>query len=180
MDQELTEEARHIDLLLYTGKGTLVMKTRFIQEAVLFLRTVANTKSTQKCGICLNSERGGKRTITNRQRLEVCIWPGSSKQINGFQRYSRHTGELRSSDQLRQRRCASSRRDGSPYLAGSALDPVKWRWGLEGSARPGMTVARLFRQPRDGDWNAVIQVDSHSLASAQYSPGIERKAYLQD
>ena len=33
----------------------------------------------------------------------------------------------------------------------------EWRWGLEGECTAWYQSVRLFRQPRDGHWNAVIQ-----------------------
>ena len=51
------------------------------------------------------------------------------------------------------------------HLAGAMSVPTwlalrwipEWRWGLEGEQTPWYDSMRLFRQPRDGDWNAVIQ-----------------------
>jgi len=36
----------------------------------------------------------------------------------------------------------------------------EWRWGLEGNSTPWYSTARLFRQPRPGDWSAVV----HAMA----------------
>ena len=33
----------------------------------------------------------------------------------------------------------------------------EWRWGLEGDCTPRYDSVRLFRQPCDGNWEAVIQ-----------------------
>ena len=33
----------------------------------------------------------------------------------------------------------------------------EWRWGLEGERTAWYESVRLFRQPRDGHWEAVIQ-----------------------
>ena len=33
----------------------------------------------------------------------------------------------------------------------------EWRWGLEEEQTPWYESMRLFRQSRDGDWDAVIQ-----------------------
>ena len=33
----------------------------------------------------------------------------------------------------------------------------EWRWGLEGEQTPWYDSVRLFRQPSDGNWEAVIE-----------------------
>lgn len=40
----------------------------------------------------------------------------------------------------------------------------EWRWGLEGSTTPWYESARLFRQPRSGDWAAVVAAMAAELA----------------
>ncbi len=36
-------------------------------------------------------------------------------------------------------------------------DPAEWRWGVARSDSPFYPTARIFRQPRPGDWTGVIQ-----------------------
>jgi tetratricopeptide (TPR) repeat protein len=40
----------------------------------------------------------------------------------------------------------------------------EWRWGLEGSTTPWYESARLFRQPRAGDWATVVAAMAAELA----------------
>lgn len=63
------------------------------------------------------------------------------------------------------------------HLAGALGTPVwillpfapDWRWGVTGDTTPWYGQARLFRQPRAGDWAAVVAgVD---VALAQFRPG---------
>ena len=42
----------------------------------------------------------------------------------------------------------------------------EWRWGLEGVRSPWYESVRLFRQPRAGDWPAVVSAMAHALLSA--------------
>jgi hypothetical protein len=62
------------------------------------------------------------------------------------------------------------------HLAGALAKPVwvllpfaaDWRWQMERSDSPWYPTARLFRQPRPGDWDAVVR--DVSVALAQLSP----------
>ena len=63
---------------------------------------------------------------------------------------------------------------GVVHLAGAMGIPAwvalrwipEWRWGLEGSSNPWYQSVRLFRQPRNGDWNSVVQ----AMATALQAP----------
>jgi hypothetical protein len=39
----------------------------------------------------------------------------------------------------------------------------EWRWGLEGQTTPWYDSARLFRQPRRGDWTSVVAAMAEAL-----------------
>jgi len=59
------------------------------------------------------------------------------------------------------------------HLAGALARPVwtllgytpDWRWGLAGDATPWYPTMRLFRQPRFGDWRAVVERVRTELAA---------------
>jgi ADP-heptose:LPS heptosyltransferase len=59
------------------------------------------------------------------------------------------------------------------HLAGALARPLwvllpfapDWRWLLARSDSPWYPTARLFRQPRVGDWTTVIDEVSHALAA---------------
>jgi tetratricopeptide (TPR) repeat protein len=61
------------------------------------------------------------------------------------------------------------------HLAGALARPVwvllpfaaDWRWHLSRSDSPWYPTARLFRQPRIGDWNAVIADVQRALATSR-------------
>jgi hypothetical protein len=58
------------------------------------------------------------------------------------------------------------------HVAGALGRPVwtllsavpDWRWGLEGESTPWYPTMRLLRQPRLGDWAAVVTQVVHALA----------------
>jgi tetratricopeptide (TPR) repeat protein len=57
------------------------------------------------------------------------------------------------------------------HVAGALARPVwillpfapDWRWGVSGASTPWYPTARLFRQPRTGDWTAVIDAVGRAL-----------------
>ncbi len=51
----------------------------------------------------------------------------------------------------------------------------EWRWGLEGEHTPWYVSARLFRQPRAGDWDAVVQAMAAALAELPQPQSIGRQ-----
>lgn len=61
------------------------------------------------------------------------------------------------------------------HLAGGLGLPVwillkaipEWRWGLQGAHCPWYPSARLFRQPRPGDWPAVVDAVRQALQERQ-------------
>src|SRR6185295_5972644 len=61
------------------------------------------------------------------------------------------------------------------HLAGALGRPVwillpflpDWRWQLDGADSPWYPTARLFRQPRAGDWDSVVRDVSQELESRQ-------------
>ena len=63
------------------------------------------------------------------------------------------------------------------HLAGALGKPVwvllpyvpDWRWLLDREGSPWYPSARLFRQPKIGDWNSVVQRIAHELCSARLS-----------
>ena len=58
------------------------------------------------------------------------------------------------------------------HLAGALGRPVwtllqhisDWRWGMEGETTPWYPTMRLFRQPRPGDWESVVERVGNALA----------------
>ena len=58
------------------------------------------------------------------------------------------------------------------HVAGALGQPVwtllsavpDWRWGLTGETTPWYPTMRLFRQPRPGDWAAVVAQVGQALA----------------
>lgn len=51
----------------------------------------------------------------------------------------------------------------------------EWRWGLEGEHTPWYASVRLFRQPRAGDWEAVVQAMAAALAELPQQQSIGRQ-----
>jgi len=51
----------------------------------------------------------------------------------------------------------------------------EWRWGLEGEHTPWYASARLFRQPRAGDWDAVVEAMAAALAELPQQQSIGRQ-----
>jgi ADP-heptose:LPS heptosyltransferase len=59
------------------------------------------------------------------------------------------------------------------HLAGALGKPVwtllpfvpDWRWGLDSETTPWYPIMRLFRQPKLGDWDSVIQRVADELKS---------------
>ncbi|MEO8161824.1 MAG: hypothetical protein ABI588_10425, partial [Arenimonas sp.] len=58
-----------------------------------------------------------------------------------------------------------------PHLAGALARPVwlaakyvpEWRWGSAGEANPWYPTMRVFRQPRQDDWQPVFEAMARAL-----------------
>ena len=87
------------------------------------------------------------------------------RRSNGFCRYRRGAGALRSGDFGRHVGRPSRRRAwaGRPTFC-MPFQP-DWRWTADRERSPWYPAVRLFRQPAPGDWNSVLKQVTEALAS---------------